>query len=93
MGNAEWDATKANPRPLLPAAHTEARASQFEPRGGCFRGSRLPLCRSSGGGSHSPLGGVSLGSPIPLLARLTLYPTASFSPNFTPVGHRVANED
>lgn len=36
---------------------------------------------------------VSLGSPVPLLARLTLHPIASFSPNFTPVGHHVANED
>lgn len=36
---------------------------------------------------------VSLGSPVPLLARLTLHTIASFSPNFTPVGHHVANED
>lgn len=76
----------------LPAAHTEARASQFEPRGGCFRGSRLPLCRSSGGGGCVCVS-VSLGSPVPLLARLTLHTIASFSPNFTPVGHHVANED
>lgn len=58
-----------------------------------FQGVEAAPVQEQWGRLPQSLEGVSLGSPVPLLARLTLHPTASSSPNFTPLGHHVANED
>lgn len=58
-----------------------------------FQGVEAAPVQEQWGGGGVGCVSVSLGSPVPLLARLTLHPIASFSPNFTPVGHHVANED